>query len=251
MRYLHSIAALLMLGGVVLAQQSTPATPKPPGTPAAQGGAATTVKKPTPKACVGKLSGMPCRAECSEEGGFCVNVPASWKRLGDVFDGLGFVVAQPDSKTPEDAWTQITVTVLPFDEEDEQAEPPTVDQVVDMMLENPREGTEMQTLQRASEVLGGRQAQTTRVRLTTDAGVKVEQVAVLQTENEIYSLAVSSPEADVEKLAPILRDAAASLREKPMAPEKRQAPAPQAQPKPHSETPAQTPHSPATTPKSH
>src|SRR4051812_39384908 len=142
------VAAGLMLGGILFAQQA-PATGT--SSTAKKSAAAATAKKSAGTAA--KATKVPTiaewRTECSKAGGFCIQVPLAWKSLGEVFDGAGFVVAEPDANKPQDDWNQITAAATDMPDATNGRDRPTADELIDIILGSPSSGIHAQTLQRS------------------------------------------------------------------------------------------------------
>jgi hypothetical protein len=202
---------------------------------------------------------VPGRAECVLAVGLCVNVPASWQRLGNVFDDLGFVVAEPHPGVDSASWPQLTVAAIgPLATEDD-GEPPSLDTVVDLVLTPGDTFTSAETLQRSRLLLNGADAEIVRVQFYEKSGEAgpIEDVALIQgSDGVVYSIALRCAPEDFARLEPVFQQTAQSWRLKsvaaaPVAPAlPTPAPAPgapaassqpksqtQSQPKPSSEKP--------------
>lgn len=190
------LAAGLMLGGLSSAQTATkPTAPSP------------------------KTSPAPSRRECLSAAGFCIQVPTGWQRLGEVFDGNGFVVAEPNPKRPKEQWSQITATVIPTQQESQERS--NIDELINLVIGSPAEGTTQQTLQRSRETVAGNDAQIVQIRIRSGASERIEEVAFIDTDQGVYSIAMSSAPEDAPKLQPVFRQVLSSW--KPYTP----APSPQ------------------------
>jgi hypothetical protein len=193
---IRSVAAGLMLGGLLFAQ--TPSG-KAASSPAQK--KSSTAAKPTPKSAnVGEW-----RSECSKAGGFCIQVPSTWKALGDVFDGAGFVVAEPDVKRPQDDWNQITASATDMPDSTNGQERPTTDELIDIILGSPSSGIQAETLQRSKSMIAGMPTEVLKVRLkakesSTDA---IEFIAMMDDGETIYSVALGCLPQDAARLEPI------------------------------------------------
>jgi hypothetical protein len=193
------VAAGLMLGGLLFAQ--APSSPKSPSAPPTVKKPATgTAKAPAKAAGVGQW-----RQECSKAGGFCVQVPSTWKPLGEVFDGAGLVVAEPDAKKSQDDWNQITAAATDMPEAKNGEDRPSTDELIDIILGSPSSGIKAETLQRSRTLLAGMPTDVLKVRLrskesTTDA---VEFIALMDDGETIYSVAVGCAPEDATRLEPV------------------------------------------------
>jgi hypothetical protein len=197
---MKTVAAGLMLGGILFAQ--APAAPKSPSSTAPHVPKAAGTTKAAPKASTGVAE---WRSECSKAGGFCLQVPQAWKALGDVFDGAGFVVAEPDAKKEQEDWNQITAAAMDMPEGANGQERPSTDALIDMILGSPSSGIHAQTIQRSRSLIAGMPAEVLKVRLraneaSTDA---IEFIALLDDGETIYSVALGCTPEDAARLEPV------------------------------------------------
>ena len=188
-------AAGLMLGGVLFGQAPKAPAKSPTATPK------TCATKPAPST---PAAGQ-WHTECSKLGGFCIQVPHAWKALGDVFDGAGFVVAEPDTKKEQDDWNQITAAATDMPEGSNGQERPTTDELIDIILGSPSSGIHAQTLQRSRLLVAGMPAEVLKIRLhsreaSTDA---IEFIALLDDGETIYSVALGCAPEDATRLEPV------------------------------------------------
>src|SRR6185369_1715762 len=192
---MKTVAAGLMLGGILFAQ--TTAAPKGPSSTAPKIPKAAGTAKAAPKTS----AVAEWRSECSKAGGFCVQVPQAWKALGDVFDGAGFVVAEPDTKKEQEDWNQITAAATDMPEGANGRERPSTDALIDMILGSPSSGIHAQTIQRTRSLIAGMPAEVLKVRLranesSTDA---IEYIALLDDGETIYSVALGCTPEDAAR----------------------------------------------------
>jgi hypothetical protein len=197
---MKTVAAGLMLGGILFAQ--APAAPKGPKATTPTNPKTSGTAKAAPKASTGIAE---WRSECSKAGGFCVQVPQAWKALGDVFDGAGFVVAEPDAKKEQEDWNQITAAAMDMPEGANGQERPSTDALIDMILGSPSSGIHAQTIQRSRSLIAGMPAEVLKVRLraneaSTDA---IEFIALLDDGETIYSVALGCTPEDAARLEPV------------------------------------------------
>jgi hypothetical protein len=206
---MKTVAAGLVLGGLLFAQ--TPAAPKSPTAPHAPKASGTAKAAP-------KTPGIAeWRSECSKAGGFCVQVPQAWKALGDVFDGAGFVVAEPDAKKQQEDWNQITAAATDMPEGANGQERPSTDELIDIILGSPSSGIHAQTIQRTRSLISGMPAEVLKVRLrakesTADA---IEYIALLDDGETIYSVALGCSPEDATRLEPVFDHVLHSWRATP------------------------------------
>jgi hypothetical protein len=174
-----------------------------------------------------KTATVGVRSECVANVGLCVNVPSGWQRLGDVFEGLGFVVAEPHAGTDSATWPQLTVAAIDVPARKDQsgkAVAPSLDSLVDIVLTPDGSFTSVETLQRSRLLLNGANAEIVRVRLHDDASkaANIEAVALIEgDEGLVYSIALRCASGDYDRLETIFDKTAHSWRIKPPAtPEK-------------------------------
>ena len=210
-RTVKIVAAGLMLGGIVFAQAPKSPAPK-------RSASAATAPKAAPKAS----SAAQWRTECSKAGGYCIEVPKAWKLLGEVFDGAGFVVAEPDAKKAQEDWNQITAAATDMPEPPAGEQRPTTDELIDIILGSPSSGIQSQTLQRSTLVVAGMPAQLLKVRLRSkseaDAADAIEFIALLDDDETIYSVALGCAPEDAARLEPIFEHVLHSWKATPPAP---------------------------------
>lgn len=181
-----------------------------------------------PAAMPRKAADASGRSECVASVGLCVTVPSGWQRLGDVFGGLGFVVAEPHAGSDSAGWPQLTVAALdvPQHKNASGAEVgPSLDSLVDTVLK-PNGATSAETLQRSRLLLNGADAEIVRVRLHDEANnsTTVEAVAMIEGDDGlVYSIALRCAPGDFDRLETIFQRAVHSWRIQP--------PPPQSQPK--------------------
>ncbi len=187
---LKIVAAGLMLGGFLCAQ-----APGAKTSPKQKSGAKAAAPAPKP-------SGW--RQECSKFGGFCIEVPKNWRSLGDVFDGAGFVVAEPDPKKSQDDWNQITAAATDMPEAEDGHERPSTDELIDIILGSPSNGIHTQTLQRSKLTVAGMPAEVLKIRLRSadDSMDAIEYVGLLDDGETIYSVALGCAPEDAMRLEP-------------------------------------------------
>jgi hypothetical protein len=171
------------------------------------------------------------RSECVAAVGLCVTVPASWKRLGDVFEGLGFVVAEPHPGTDSASWPQLTVAAMDVPTPKNGGASPSLDSLIDIVLTPDGSFNSVETLERSRLLLNGSDAEIVRVLLHNEATktTTTEDVALIAGDDGmVYSIALRSAPEDFARLEPIFQKTAHSWRIK--APEP--ATAPQSKPAP-------------------
>ena len=159
--------------------------------------------------------GLPGQSECLDSFGFCISVPAAWRRVGEIFDGLGFVTAEPHAGTDPSAWPQLTVAAIEVSAKEGDAYKPSLDALVERMLTPEGALASAHVLERSSLLLNGANAQIVRVGLPEEAGSTeaIETVALIEGEEGlVYSVALRCSPPDVNRLEPVFRQAIESWR---------------------------------------
>jgi hypothetical protein len=201
MRSAKPILAILAIVFFCIGLSAQPQSPQPGHAAAAQNAAAG-------------------RAECVVSVGLCVNVPASWQRLGNVFDDLGFVAAEPHSGVDSGAWPQLTVAAIGPLAPSDNGEPPSLDSVVDLVLTPGASFTSVETLHRSRLLLNGADAEIVRVQFHDSSGSAgpIEDVALIQgSDGLVYSIALRCAPEDFARLEPVFQQTAQSWRLQPVA----------------------------------
>ena len=141
---------------------------------------------------------------CQSSGGFCFRYPASWKMLGDIFNGNGVVVA-PAQKEEQSLWDEITVALI--------APPPAEGEsglglsgVIDQAAAGMRDaGQNFQTLQRQERTVDGKPAEMLKAqyREKTSGRDWVEELVFIEgPDSEIYSVALKAAPQNIARLEP-------------------------------------------------
>ena len=157
------------------------------------------------------------RSECAIAVKLCVTVPSNWQRLGNVFDDLGFVAAEPHPGVDSASWPQLTVAAIDVPPakagSDASSTRPSLDALVDIVLTPDGSFTSAETLQRTRLPLNGADAEIVRVQLR-DANAKaeaMEAVALIEgDEGLVYSIALRCAAQDFARLEPVFQRAARS-----------------------------------------
>jgi len=128
---------------------------------------------------------------CQPDGGFCFKYPASWKMLGEIYDGKGVVIA-PVQKEDQSFWDNITVAMVA---------PPTdgdkalgLNGVIEQASAGMRDaGVNFQTLQRQERTVDAKPAEMLKAQYRDKATGRdwVEELVFIEgPDNEIYSVAL-------------------------------------------------------------
>ena len=164
------------------------------------------------------------RSECVLSVGLCVTVPAAWQRLGDIFDDLGFVVAEPHPGVDSAAWPQLTIAAIDVPPQ-KNGNAPSLDSLVDILLTPDGSFTSAETLQRSRLMLNGSDAEIFRVRLHEESkGAESketetsEAVALIEGEDGlVYSIALRCAPEDFTRLEAVFQKVIHSWRIRPSA----------------------------------
>ena len=156
---------------------------------------------------------------CLEGGGFCFDRPAAWKELGPVFNGAGVVFAQPMQGRPQSDWSQITAAVMPMPEPANGSERPELDDLINHVLTADPSG-KVHTVQRTNTLVAGHPTQivTTQVE-EPGKPPAAEQVAFIDAEDALYTLALRCLPSEFSRMQPIFLRALKSWSEAPQSSE--------------------------------
>ncbi len=160
------------------------------------------------------------RSECVAAVGLCVTVPSAWQRLGDIFDDLGFVVAEPHPGVDSAAWPQLTIAGIDVPPQKDGNAPP-LDSLVEIVLTPDGSFTSAETLQRSRLILNGSSAELLRVRLHDESNQTETTEAVVLIEGDdglVYSIALRCAPQDFTRLEPVFQNVIHSWRIQPAAP---------------------------------
>jgi hypothetical protein len=176
-----------------------------------------------------KTATAPGRSECVVSVGLCVTVPATWQRLGNVFDDLGFVVAEPHPGTDAATWPQLNIAAIDVPAQKNGAAV-SLDSLVERVLTPNGAANAPETLQRTRLLLNGANAQILRVKLRDEAQQAeiIEQVALIEGEDGlVYSIALRCTPQEFDRLDPIFQKVVHTWRIKPVTPPSATNPTPQ------------------------
>ena len=159
---------------------------------------------------VQKPAAAALRSECLDSVGLCISVPAAWQRVGEIFDGFGFVVAEPGPSASSANWPHLTVAAIEVSpkESDGNTMPASLDAVVERMLTPGGALASANVLERSSLLINGANAQIVRVGLTGEGenGEAIETVALIEGEEGlVYSVALHCSPPEFSRLEPVFR----------------------------------------------
>jgi hypothetical protein len=161
------------------------------------------------------------RSECVLSVGLCVTVPAFLQRIGDVFDNLGFVVAEPHPGVDVASWPQLTIAAIDVPLQ-KNGSATSLDSLVEIVLAPDGSFTSAETLQRTHLVLNGSNAEIVRVLLHDEAGNAgaTEAIALIEGDDGlVYSIALRCAPGEFARLEAVFQKTIHSWRIKPPAPQ--------------------------------
>ncbi len=214
---MNALIATVLLGAAIVTVR--------PGTAAA---AQAPANAPTSAVGARKAASAAGKSECVRSVGLCVTVPQAWQRLGDVFDDLGFVVAEPHPGSDAATWPQLTVAAIDVPAQ-KDGNAPSLDSLIELVLTPDGSFTSAETLQRTRLLLNGNNAEIVRVRLHEEANDvpardvpnvtdAIEAVALIQGDaGLVYSIALRCAPQDFTRLEAVFQKVISSWRIQPPA----------------------------------
>jgi hypothetical protein len=150
----------------------------------------------------------PWKRYCQSDGGFCFKYPASWKMLGEIYEGQGVVVA-PVQKEDQSFWDNITVAmVAPPAEGDDQGI--GLNGVIEQAAAGMRDaGQDFRTLQRQERTVDAKPAEILKAQYRDKATGRdwIEELVFIQgPDNEIYSVALKTAPQNAVRLEPVFTE---------------------------------------------
>jgi len=155
---------------------------------------------------------------CLQLGGFCFDHPAGWTDLGAVYNGAGVVFAEPNKERAQTDWNHITAAALDLPDPAEGSERPSMNDLINQVMKPP-EGAAMHTVERMETVVGGYPAQVITAEVQEQGkAVATEQVAFIDADDVLYTVALRCTPADYRRLQPVFLQVLKSWREMPPPP---------------------------------
>lgn len=144
------------------------------------------------------------RAECSKPAEFCVTVPATWKRLGDAFDGDGFVVAEPKNGAPEEQWNLLTAAARDIPEPQAGKEPMSLEEFISDSLMMLSQQAQINTMERRRLEIADHPAQVLRVTYDDPEGKSVRELLgfIDGEDGAFYMLSLRFRPEDEQRMMP-------------------------------------------------
>jgi hypothetical protein len=171
---------------------------------------------------------------CLQLGGFCFEHPAGWTDLGAVYNGAGVVFAEPSKERAQTDWNHITAAALDLPEPVAGSERPSMNELIQQVM-TPPPGAAMHTVERMQTVVGGYPAQVVTAEVQEPGKpVATEQVAFIDADEVLYTVALRCALADYRRLKPVFLKVLKSWSELPPPPSQ---PGPGAAPKSEAEPP--------------
>jgi len=155
---------------------------------------------------------------CLQLGGFCFDHPAGWTDLGAVYNGAGVVFAEPNKERAQTDWNHITAAALVLPDPAEGSERPSMNDLINQVMKPP-EGAAMHTVERRETMVGGYPAQVITAEVQEQGkAVATEQVAFIDADDVLYTVALRCTPADYRRLKPVFLQVLKSWRELPPPP---------------------------------
>jgi len=206
-RRAFAVLFCLLLAAILEAQPSGQAGAKPVALSSANS-SAQSQKEPAPR----------WTRYCLELGGFCFEHPAGWTDLGAVYNGAGVVFAEPNRERAQTDWNHITAAALDLPEPAAGSERPSMNEVIHQVM-TPPEGAAMHTVERMETIVGGYPAQVITAEVQEQGKpVSIEQVAFIDADEVLYTVALGCAPADYRRLKPVFLKALKSWSEMPPPP---------------------------------
>ena len=95
---------------------------------------------------------------CNQDLGYCFDYPASWKMLGEVYEGHGATVA-PVQQGDSSQWAQVTVAAIDIPTSEGKDAPSLEDLVTTLVGKMAEQTSKMETVRRSQETLAHHSAQ--------------------------------------------------------------------------------------------
>ncbi len=141
---------------------------------------------------------------CLEAGGFCFDRPAGWSDLGAVYNEASVVFAEPSKEKARTEWNHITAAAMDFPEPAAGSERVPMNDLIRQAM-TPPQGSTIRTVERAEMMVGGYPAQLITAEVQEQGKtVATEQVAFIDGDDVLYSVALRCAPADYRRLRPVL-----------------------------------------------
>lgn len=140
---------------------------------------------------------------CLKAGDFCFDHPAGWSNLGAVYDEGSVVFAEPDKERARTEWNHITAAALDFPEPAEGSERMPMNDLINQAM-TPPPGSTIHTVERTEMMVGGYPAQLITAEVQEQGKtVATEQVAFIDGDDVLFSVALRCAPADYRRLRPV------------------------------------------------
>lgn len=182
--------ALLILLSAIVIGQTAPSKPSPPAKP--------------------RTSNY-----CNQDLGYCFDFPASWKMLGEVYEGHGAAVAPVQSGDPSQ-WAQVTVAALDIPTPEGKTPPSLEDLVTTLVGKMAEQTTNMETVRRSQETLAHHPAQLFQVHYDEDGKRWGETIVAMDGgDGTFYTVVYKALATDEAKYKTQVEEILKSFRLKP------------------------------------
>jgi hypothetical protein len=140
---------------------------------------------------------------CLDAGDFCFDHPAGWSNLGAVYDEGSVVFAEPNKEKARTEWNHITAAAIDFPEPAEGSERMPLNDMIGQAMTAPQ-GSTIHTVERTEMMIGGYPAQVITAEVQEQGKtVATEQVAFIDGDDVLFSVALHCAPADYRRLKPV------------------------------------------------
>jgi hypothetical protein len=128
------------------------------------------------------------------------------------------VFAEPNKERAQTDWNHITAAALDLPDPAEGSERPSMNDMINQVMKPP-EGAAMHTVERRETMVGGYPAQVITAEVQEQGkAVATEQVAFIDADDVLYTVALRCTPADYRRLKPVFLQVLKSWRELPPPP---------------------------------
>jgi hypothetical protein len=152
---------------------------------------------------------------CNHDLGYCFDFPASWKMLGEVYEGHGATVA-PVQPGDQAQWAQLTVAALDIPVAEGKDAPSVEDLVTTLVGKMAEQAANMETVRRSQETLAHHPAQLFQVHYDEDGKRWGETIVAMDGgDGMFYTVVYKALASDEAKYKAQVEEILKSFRLKP------------------------------------
>lgn len=152
---------------------------------------------------------------CIAGGGFCIEHPAKWTNLGEIYDGAGVVFAEPNKQRAQAEWNNITAAAIDLPDSDDSTDHPSMNDLINQVM-TPSGGAVIHTVERMETVIRGYPSQVVTAEVQEPGKPPAtERVAFIDADDVLYTIALRCAPVDFRRLQPVFLRALKSWRELP------------------------------------